>query len=314
MRYKTLSAVCIFVIALGNMLSVSAQEGEAPAGPDPTTPTLNGSPIIQGDRIRVVLREDPEVTYFGEVTAAGTIPVPYLGEFAIAGMTPTQAEKALEKELKKDLYNQATVAITLVKKALGRVYIYGAVTEPGVVDIPDVGGLTVLQLITHIGGLSRWAAPEDTFIMRRDRMGEPRRRIPVNLDELFESAVPNSEKDIMLQPNDIVCIPGRSGGLFDFLSVEDAEVFVVGEVKNDESIVYFAPGERRTLFRAVLKAGGFSKFAKTNAVRIIRYQAGKKRQEIEVDASAIVEEGEMDEDVALEQGDMIIVPQRRISF
>ena len=288
-----------------------AQEQES-ATVEGIAPGLNNSPIIPGDRIRVVMREDPDVTYFGEVTAVGTIPVPYLGEFAVAGMTQEQAEAALEAELTRELYNKATVAITLVKKALGRVYIYGAVKQPGTVEIPDVGGLTVLQLITHIGGLSRWAAPEDAFLLRRNRMGEPRERVPLALDDLFASVVPNSEKDVMLRPNDIVCIPGRSGGLFDFLSVEDAEVFVVGQVKNEESIVYFAPGERRTLFRAIIKAGGFSKFAKTNAVRIVRYGAEGAREEIEVDASAIVEHGEMEEDVELQQGDMIIVPQRRI--
>jgi polysaccharide biosynthesis/export protein len=276
---------------------------------------LSESPLIPGDRIRIVMLEDQDVTYFGEVSAAGTVPIPYLGEFAIAGYTPKKAEDALETELKKNLYKAARITVTLVKKGLGRVYIYGAVQEPGVVQIPDVGGLTVLQLITQIGGLSRWADPKEAFLLRRKNMNESYERIDLDLQEMFATAVPNTEQDVMLQANDIVCIPGLSGGLFEFLSVEDAEVYVVGEVKSDETLVYFQPGERRTLFRAILKAGGFSKFAKTDEVRVIRYgDDDEGRKEIVVDASAIVEKGDLEQDVDLQQGDMVIVPQKRISF
>ncbi len=277
---------------------------------------LSDSPLIPGDRIRIVMLEDPDVTYFGEVSAAGTVPIPYLGEFALAGYTTKKAGKALEEELKKNLYKKATITVTLVKKGLGRVYIYGAVQQPGVVQIPDVGGLTVLQLITQIGGLSRWADPKEAFLLRRKTMNEPYERLDLDLVDMFATAVPNTEQDVMLQANDIVCIPGISGGLFEFLSVEDAEVYVVGEVKSDETLVYFQPGERRTLFRAILKAGGFTKFAKTDEVRVIRYSDddAEKRKEIVVDASAIVEKGELEQDVDLQQGDMIIVPQKRISF
>jgi len=272
------------------------------------------SPIIQGDRLRIVMREDPEVEYIGAVSAAGTVPIPYLGEFPIVGMKPDKAEDELEKALKRDLYNKATISITLLKKALGRVYVYGAVREPGVVEIPNAGGLTMLQLIVEIGGLTRWAAPGKAFILRRDRLGEAREKLKLNLDTMFDSAVPGSQSDVRLQANDIVCIPGRSGGLFQFLSVQDAEVYVTGEVKSQESIVYFAPGERTTLFRAILKAGGFTKFAKKSAVRVIHNSEDGKREEKVVDASAIVEEGELKKDVNLQPGDMVIVPQKRVSF
>lgn len=273
---------------------------------DPAT-----APIVPADRIRITMQEDPEVSYFGEVSAAGTIPVPYLGEFAISGYTPVEAEEELSQELRKELYEEATVTVTVVKKALGQVYVYGAVKQPGVVQIPDVGGLTVLQLITRIGGLSRWAAPREAFIIRRARAGEEGRQVPLDLEEIFATAIPNTESDVMLQSNDIVCIPGISGGLFDFLSVDEAEVFVVGEVQSDEVIVTFAPGERRTLFRALLKAGGLTKFARSKEVRIISYDGDGNRSERVVDASAIVEEGYLEKDVELEQGDMVIVPQAR---
>lgn len=300
--YSTLCCCVFFALAV-----VPSSEGQMAVDP-------SSAPIVPADRIRITMKEDPEVAYFGEVSAAGTIPVPYLGEFAISGHTPPEAEEALGDELEEELYEEATVSVTVVKKALGRVYVYGAVKEPGVLEIPDVGGLTVLQLITRIGGLSRWAAPEEAFIIRRARAGEKGEQIDLNLEEIFATAIPNTESDVMLQANDIVCIPGISGGLFDFLSVDEAEVFVVGEVKGEEVIVQFAPGERRTLFRALLKAGGLTKFARSKDVRIISYDNEGNRSEKTVDASAIVEEGYLEKDVELRQGDMVIVPQKRFSL
>ncbi len=300
--YSTLCCSVFFALAV-----IAPSEGQMAVDP-------SSAPIVPADRIRITMEEDPEVAYFGEVSAAGTIPVPYLGEFAISGHTPAEAEEALGNELEEELYEEATVSVTVVKKALGRVYVYGAVKEPGVVEIPDVGGLTVLQLITRIGGLSRWAAPEEAFIIRRARAGDKGEQIDLNLEEIFATAIPNTESDVMLQANDIVCIPGISGGLFDFLSVDEAEVFVVGEVKGEEVIVQFAPGERRTLFRALLKAGGLTKFARSKDVRIISYDNEGNRSEKIVDASAIVEEGYLEKDVELRQGDMVIVPQKRFSL
>lgn len=302
-KYSVLCSCVLVALAV----AVPSSEGQMILDP-------SNAPIVPADRIRITMEEDPEVAYFGEVSAAGTIPVPYLGEFAISGHTPSEAEEALARELEEDLYKAATVSVTVVKKALGRVYVYGAVKEPGVVEIPDVGGLTVLQLITRIGGLSRWAAPEDAFIMRRARAGEEGEQIDLDLEEIFATAIPNTGSDVMLQANDIVCIPGTSGGLFDFLSVDEAEIFVVGEVEGDEVIVRFAPGERRTLFRALLKAGGLTKFARSKEVRIIRYDKQGNRSENVVDASAIVEEGYLEKDVEIKQGDMIIVPQKRFSL
>ncbi len=275
---------------------------------------VTSAPLIPGDRVRVIMREDPEVEYAGEISAAGTIPIPYLGEFSIAGYTPKDAAEALREELTEDLYNQATVNVTLIEKGLGRVYVYGAVREPGMVQIPDVGGMTVLQLITQIGGLSRWADPDGAFLLRRTHPEEPHQRIELELGELFGADVPDTEKDVLLQPNDIVCIPGVTGGLFDFLSVEDAEVYVVGEVNAQETMVYFAPGERRTLLRAILKAGGLSRYARGSQVRVVRFTEGEGREEFTVDVAAIIEDGELDRDMELKQGDMVIVPQRRVTF
>ena len=47
--------------------------------------------LAPGDLVRISMKEDPEVTFEGEISVAGTVPVPYLGEFQVAGHTQKSA-------------------------------------------------------------------------------------------------------------------------------------------------------------------------------------------------------------------------------
>lgn len=269
--------------------------------------SLDEGILNAGDLIRVRMAEDPSISFEGLISVSGTIPVPYLGEFFIARMTPSEASKALSSALCQGMYQKATISITLVTKGPGKIYVYGAVRRPGVVGMPPVGGLTMIQIMSFVEGLTSWASPEETFILRRGKPGQPPTKIPVNLSQLLSSSQSLIEADIPLQADDIVCIPGVNGTLF--LSSDTCEVVVVGEV-NIPGMIQFAPGEQRTLMRAILKAGGFSKFAKKEQIRLIRYEKDKQRTEKNIDGARIIDKGFLNEDVELKPGDMLIVPQR----
>ncbi len=259
------------------------------------------------------MEEDPEVTYTGKISASGTIPIPYLGEFPVAGLTCRQVEERLGKALCQDLYQKATIHCILTATAPGKVYVYGAVKEPGIVSFPETGRLTMLQLLSMVGGLTSWAAPEDTYVLRRKRNTTDKtpQKIQVNLKKLLSTMNPSADFD--LHPDDAVFVPGMNGNTEQVMSSDACEIIVVGQV-NQPGIVTFAPGEERTLMRAIFKAGGFTKFAKKSAVRLIRYEKNGKRDEKKVNASAIIDEGYLDKDVTLLPGDMLIIPQKLINF
>ena len=286
---------------------------KAPVAASATTPVYIPyyESLNPGDLIRVRMEEDLNVGFEGLVSAAGTIPIPYLGEVYVATQSPAEAAKVISDALTKEIYQKASVTVTLVTKAPGKVYVYGAVRKPGVVQMPPIGTLSVMQLLSYVDGLTSWAAPEESYILRRTKASAPPEKIPVNLTQLMANYVPMSENDIVLQPDDVFCVPGLNGSLS--FSVDSCEVIVVGEV-NAPGIVFFSPGEQRTLMRAVFKSGGFNKFAKTKSVRLIRYGKNKERSEQVVNASRVVDEGFLDEDVELKPGDMMIVPQKIINF
>jgi protein involved in polysaccharide export with SLBB domain len=255
--------------------------------------------------------EDPLLAYEGLISASGTVPVPFYGEFMLARMTPAEASEALAAALTESVYEKATISVTLVTKGPGKVYVYGAVRRPGVVGMPTVGGLSIIQVLSFVEGMTSWASPEETFVIRRGKPGEPPQKITINLKEILSSSEALVSQDVQLQADDIICVPGIDGTLF--FSTDVCEVIVTGEVRVP-GIVPFAPGEQRTLMRAILKAGGFSKFARSDRVRLVRIEKGKDRQERTIDAGRIIEEGRVDLDIDLQPGDMIIIPLKAFAL
>ncbi|MCF7855140.1 MAG: SLBB domain-containing protein [Candidatus Pacebacteria bacterium] len=269
--------------------------------------------ISAGDVVRIVMLEDSQVQYEGHVAVSGTVPIPYYGEFRIADLTQQEASETLEEELEKNLYQRATVSVSLLQRGPGQVYIYGAVGRPGGVQVPRYGNLTILRLIFASGGLTGWAAPEDAFILRQNPREGEERRISVNLSELFATVIPDSDRDVTLRDGDIVCVPGLNGELYQFMSAAEREILVMGEVGSPGPI-RFGPGELRTVMRAIFKAGGFGQFAKKDAVRIIRYERDQTRSEMVVNVEEIMEKGFLHKDVELQPGDMLIVDQKRVNW
>ena len=135
----------------------------------------------------------------------------------------------------------------------------------------------------------------------------------MDLSTLFAVETIASGASFVLQPEDVLCVPGLNRGEAELVTVDESEVIVVGEVKSP-GIVKFAPGERRTLLRAIFKAGGFTDYAKSSVVRLIRQAPDGTRSEHSVNVADILSEGLLQNDLKLDPGDMLIVPQKIIGF
>jgi protein involved in polysaccharide export with SLBB domain len=73
-------------------------------------------------------------------------------------------------------------------------------------------------------------------------------------------------------------------------------------------------GEPFTVSKAILRAGGFSDFAKGTQVKITRANTEKGSRIITVNVVDILEKGKIENDVLLEPGDLIFVPSRTFNF
>ena len=86
-----------------------------------------------------------------------------------------------------------------------------------------------------------------------------------------------------------------------------SQVKIIGQVAKPQSIAY---REGMTVLDAVLAVGGLAQFAAGNRARIIRTENGKQR-EIKIKLAALVNNGDMKQNVSLKPGDVLVVPETR---
>ena len=86
-----------------------------------------------------------------------------------------------------------------------------------------------------------------------------------------------------------------------------SQVKVIGQVKTPKALPY---RDGMTVLDAVLEVGGLGQFAAGNRARLVRSENGKST-EIKVKLEALVEHGDMTQNLALKPGDVLVVPETR---
>ena len=90
-------------------------------------------------------------------------------------------------------------------------------------------------------------------------------------------------------------------------------VYVTGNVRAPGT-QELPPNERTMVSTAIIRAGGFDKFANGHKVQVTRNDKNGKPDRFTVDVTSIIDGGHRERDVELEDGDYINVPQRLINF
>jgi polysaccharide export outer membrane protein len=86
-----------------------------------------------------------------------------------------------------------------------------------------------------------------------------------------------------------------------------SQVKVIGQVLHPQALPY---RDGMTVLDAVLAAGGLGQFAAGNRARVVRNENGKQ-QEIKIKLDALVNDGDMKQNVLLRPGDVLVVPETR---
>jgi polysaccharide export outer membrane protein len=86
-----------------------------------------------------------------------------------------------------------------------------------------------------------------------------------------------------------------------------SQVKVVGQVKTPQSVAYH---EGQTVLDVVLAVGGLTEFAAGNRAKIERVSGGKQT-EIKVRLGDLVNKGDMKQNIPLQPGDVLVVPESR---
>jgi polysaccharide export outer membrane protein len=131
--------------------------------------------------------------------ASKTISVTHAGE-----STPSIVELSPDPELAARSNPAILPGDTIVVATVGVVYVIGNVNKPGGYPMTD-NQLTVLQALALAGGNSPMAALGRAQIVRQVKGA--REAVPISVKKILEGR----NKDIRLQPQDILFIPGSTG-------------------------------------------------------------------------------------------------------
>ncbi|GAB7024021.1 polysaccharide biosynthesis/export family protein [Salidesulfovibrio brasiliensis] len=239
--------------------------------------------IGEGDIINVRVWGEDELSSAALVRPDGMISLPGIEDVRASGSTLDQLRGRIAESLSR-LVKDPVVNVSLAESSSSKVYIVGGGVKSGVYDLKS--RVTLLQLLASVGSMET-ADLKEAYVYRK---GE---KVFTDLHGLFKKG--EFDKDIKLQPGDTVFIPMK----------EDLFVYVLGAV-NQPKAVFCREG--LTVLDALLEAGSFNKYADEERITVVR-KDGENREEMTVNGEALVEKGELSQNLALKPGDYVIVQE-----
>ena len=155
----------LFALVGPGWAQVPAAAGPAAVAAAPDSPDLGPEfeyHLGAGDRLRVIVFGEQELSGEFFVSGGGKISFPLIGEVDAAGSTIPQLQKAIEAKLADGYLKQPRVSAEVLNYR--PFYILGEVMKPG--EYPYTNGLTVLNAVATAEGFTYRANKQKVFIKR----------------------------------------------------------------------------------------------------------------------------------------------------
>ena len=161
--------------------------------------------IGSGDTLSVFVYQSPELSEGGvAVRPDGRISIPLVQDIRAAGLTAPELAKRIELRLKK--YVKDPNVTVIVRSFVGpfdrQIRVIGQAAEPEAIPYRD--GMSLLDVVIATKGLTKFAAGNSAFVIRRLPDGK-QEKIHVRLDSLLNDG--DMSQNIQMRPGDTLVIP-----------------------------------------------------------------------------------------------------------
>jgi polysaccharide biosynthesis/export protein len=176
------------------------------AGADATIPPSADYRLSLGDKLRIEVYKDAQLSQSVQIRPDGKITLPLLGDLDATGRTTLELRDQIAQQL-KDYMNNPVVTVIVVEAKAPVAYVMGEVNHPGAVTLGDER-LTVLQALALAGGLKDFADTKNIHIIRRsgngaDKSGKSTEQM---ISFNYKDAIRGSAS-VYLRPGDTVVVP-----------------------------------------------------------------------------------------------------------
>jgi polysaccharide export outer membrane protein len=191
-------------VAIATLGFTAALFAAAPAfagsGENVVTPPGAGEyRLSQGDKLRIEVYKDAQLSQNVQVRPDGKITLPLIGDLAANNETPLQLRDTIADKLKEYITNP-TVTVIVVEALASRIYVMGEVTHPGTMDLH--GPTTILQALAMAGGFKEFANTKAVKVLR-PKNGNGVETILFN----YKDVLNGDAKPFYLRSGDTVVVP-----------------------------------------------------------------------------------------------------------
>ncbi|MFN4282159.1 MAG: polysaccharide biosynthesis/export family protein [Alphaproteobacteria bacterium] len=162
------AVVTLFLMGLLAVCGVMATGARAQGLPPGVMPgaSIEASYILgPGDRVRVIVFNETDLSGDFDVDGRGQISVPLIGEIQAGGGTVRQVERTIEEKLREGFLRDPKVSAQVI--GYRPFFILGEVRAPG--SYPYVNGMTIVSAVAIAGGYTPRANRREVVIIRAGR-------------------------------------------------------------------------------------------------------------------------------------------------
>lgn len=300
-----------------------------------------------GDQVQVEVFRIPDYGGDFEVLVGGVLNLPMVGEVLVGGLTLAEAEAAIASAYSRRL-RRPIISLSLINPRPLRIGIAGEVTRPGVYTVqregtqfPSLSGaLEIAGGVTRSANLrqiriqrARSSTPENTRLGNSGQRVDSAQTVTADLWAFLQTG--DLGQDFILRDGDTIFVPTQESfnrdealqiatSSFAADEARPLNIAIVGEVFRPGP--YTVTGTARTgeaglpggsgsspipptVTRAIQVAGGIRPEANIREIDVYRRTRTGQTQVIRVDLWKLIQSGDIAEDIVLQEGDTISVPQ-----
>ncbi len=150
------------------LLVMTTALGPAPAA---AADSLSGYLLSSGDKVRIAVFGEPDLSVSERVSDRGTISYPLLGEIKAAGLSASDLERLITSRLKGPYLVDPKVTVSV--EEYREFFVMGQVNRPG--SYPYAPGLTVRKAVSIAGGFTERASRGKIFLVSEKSPQEERK-------------------------------------------------------------------------------------------------------------------------------------------
>jgi len=200
------------VLTLAGWLAISpliiSCASSPPVEPPPTPSQASAKAVSAdyiigpGDTLQVFVWRNPELSVTIPVRPDGKISTPLVENMVAIGKTAPQLSRDMETVLGEYVRSpKVNIIVTTAASAFSLVKVVGQVTHPQA--LPYREGMTVLDAVLEVGGLSQFASGNRAKIVRM--VNGQQTTIHVKLADLVNSG--DVRENVALKPGDVLVVP-----------------------------------------------------------------------------------------------------------